>query len=59
MNPRLSHSGILRSRCEGRELEIIARDHGDALLQQLRQHAPESLTTEALTLEEIFLATLQ
>ena len=57
--PVLSHSGILRSRCEGRELEIIARDHGDALLQQLRQHAPESLTTEALTLEEIFLATLQ
>jgi hypothetical protein len=29
------------------------------LLERLRQHNPETLTTEALTLEEIFVAALK
>ena len=29
------------------------------VMERLRQHNPESLTTESLTLEEIFFATLQ
>ena len=48
---------VLRQR--GRELEIVANGDSAALLDRLRTHAPETLTTEALTLEEIFVSTLQ
>jgi ABC-2 type transport system ATP-binding protein len=44
---------------KGRELEVIANGGGPELLDRLRQHNPETLTTEALTLEEIFVAALQ
>ncbi len=49
----------LRVRRDGRELELIVNGGGAALLEQLRRHSPESLTTEALTLEEVFVATLK
>jgi ABC-2 type transport system ATP-binding protein len=43
----------------GRELEIVA-DTGDAdVLERLRALSPEALTTEALSLEEIFVSALQ
>ena len=48
---------VLRQR--GRELEIVANGDSAALLDRLRTHSPETLTTEALTLEEIFVSTLQ
>jgi ABC-2 type transport system ATP-binding protein len=57
--PELELSGALRVRREGRELELIVNGGGPELIARLRQHNPETLTTEALTLEEIFLATLQ
>src|SRR5437763_1510492 len=41
------------------ELELIANGAGDELLERLRQHNPEALSTESLTLEEIFVATLK
>jgi len=49
----------LRVRREGRELELIVNGGGPALLEELRRRSPESLTSEALTLEEVFVATLQ
>ncbi len=57
--PELDLKAALRVRREGRELELIANGAGPELLERLRQHNPETLTTEALTLEEIFVATLK
>jgi ABC-type multidrug transport system ATPase subunit len=57
--PELDLKPALRVRREGRELELIVNGAGPELLERLRQHNPETLTTEALTLEEIFFATLQ
>ena len=57
--PELDLKAALRVRREGRELELIANGAGPELLERLRQHNPETLTTEALTLEEIFVAALK
>jgi len=57
--PRLDFQGALRVRRDERELELIANGAGAELLERLRQHNPETLTTESLTLEEIFVATLK
>jgi hypothetical protein len=40
-------------------LELIANGQRDQLTRQLEGLAPEALATEALTLEEIFVATLK
>ena len=40
-------------------MEIIANGAASELEQRLRQLRPEMLTTESLTLEEIFVATLK
>ena len=42
-----------------RDLEIMVNGNAAGVLERLRAHAPETLTTEALTLEEIFVATVQ
>jgi ABC-2 type transport system ATP-binding protein len=57
--PELDLKAALRVRREGRELELIVNGAGPELLERLRQHNPESLSTESLTLEEIFFATLK
>jgi len=57
--PKVELRGALRVRREGRELELIVNGSGPELLERLRQHAPEALTTETLTLEEIFVAALK
>jgi len=56
--PELDLTAALRVRREGRELELIINGGGPALLERLREHNPEALSTEALTLEEIFVAAL-
>jgi ABC-type multidrug transport system ATPase subunit len=48
---------VVRQR--GRETEIIASGNSTDVMARLRARSPETLTTEALTLEEIFVATLQ
>ncbi len=53
----LAGARILRSR--GRELEIVVNGNSAEVLQALRARSPETLTTESLTLEEIFVSTLQ
>ena len=57
--PELDLKAALRVRRNGRELELIANGSGPQLVERLRQHNPEALSTEALTLEEIFVATLK
>jgi ABC-2 type transport system ATP-binding protein len=57
--PETSFAGAMRVRRNGRELELIANGGSSALLEQLRGLSPESLTSEALTLEEVFVATLK
>ena len=49
----------LRVRYEGRDLELIVNGGGAELLERLRQRNPQTLSTESLTLEEIFVATLK
>jgi ABC-2 type transport system ATP-binding protein len=57
--PELDLTAALHVRRAGRELDLIVNGDGVELLERLRQHNPEALTTEALTLEEIFVATLK
>jgi ABC-2 type transport system ATP-binding protein len=57
--PEIDLQAALRVRRDGRELELIANGSGPELMQRLREHNPEALTTESLTLEEIFVSTLK
>jgi ABC-2 type transport system ATP-binding protein len=57
--PEIDLRDAMRVRRDGRELELIANGAGPKLLELLRQHNPETLSTESLTLEEIFVATLK
>src|SRR6267378_2782141 len=57
--PAFEFKGALQMSRKGRELELIANGEGPQILEQLRRLAPESLTTEALTLEEVFVAALK
>src|SRR5437016_730697 len=57
--PAMEFKDALQVRREGRELELIANGGGPQIMEQLKGLAPESLTTESLTLEEIFVATLK
>ena len=43
----------------GRELQFVVNGNADAVTSRLAAHSPESLETESLTLEEIFVSTLQ
>jgi ABC-2 type transport system ATP-binding protein len=51
--------GALRIRMTGREIEVIADGCGERICEELRRLAPEELTSEALSLEEIFVAVLK
>jgi hypothetical protein len=53
----LAGARILRRR--GRELEVMVNGNAADVMARLQALSPESLTSEALTLEEIFVATLQ
>ena len=57
--PEIALQAALRVRRDGRELELIANGSGPELMERLREHNPEALTTESLTLEEIFVAILK
>ena len=57
--PELDLRSALRVRREGRELELVVNGSGPELLERLRQHNPEALSSETLTLEEIFVAALK
>ena len=46
-------------RRHGRDLEVVVNGNAALVMDRLRARSPESLTMEALTLEEIFITTLQ
>jgi ABC-2 type transport system ATP-binding protein len=56
--PAIDLPGVLTLRRRGRELEAVLAGDGAGALERLRARSPETLTTEALSLEEIFVATL-
>jgi ABC-2 type transport system ATP-binding protein len=51
---KLIFSGALRTKQNGREVEILANENSEQLLAELKSYSPEELQTESLTLEEIF-----
>lgn len=53
---KLNLSGALRVKQSGREVEILANGNSEQLLAELKSHSPEELKVEALSLEEIFVA---
>ena len=53
----LAGARVLRQR--GREIEVVVNGNAGDVLARLSARSPEALTTEALTLEEIFFTTLQ
>src|SRR6267142_6987142 len=55
--PELDLSMSLHVRRAGRELDVIVNGGGREVMDRLLKYNPEALTTEALTLEEIFVAT--
>jgi ABC-2 type transport system ATP-binding protein len=55
----LDLTGARVLRREGREIEIVVDGNSSDLLERLRARSPERLTTESLSLEEIFVAALQ
>ena len=57
--PSTDFPGALHTRRNGREVEIIANGAAPQILRQLQALSPESITSEALTLEEVFVATLK
>ncbi len=57
--PEGPFAGALQVRRNGRDLELVANGAAAELMERLRLLAPESLTTEALSLEEVFVATLK
>ena len=46
-------------RRQGREVEVVVNGNGADVTARLRSRSPETLTTESLTLEEIFVTTLE
>jgi ABC-2 type transport system ATP-binding protein len=53
----LAGARVLRQR--GKEIELVVNGNADDVMNRLRAGSLESLTTESLSLEEIFVATLQ
>jgi hypothetical protein len=43
----------------GREIEIVVNGASGDVLERVKARSPETLTTESLSLEEIFVTTLQ
>jgi ABC-2 type transport system ATP-binding protein len=57
--PHLEHPNIREARAEGRELELIVRGDAGPIKALLAAQQPEEMQIGALTLEEIFLATVK
>ncbi len=57
--PAVEFKNALNTRRNGRELELIANGGSAQILEQLKLLAPDDLTTESLTLEEVFVAVLK
>ncbi|HEV2330655.1 MAG TPA: ABC transporter ATP-binding protein [Verrucomicrobiae bacterium] len=49
-------TGVLSTRRNGREVELLANGQSDAIVEKLRLLKPEEVACESLSLEEIFIA---
>ncbi|MBE3076004.1 MAG: ABC transporter ATP-binding protein [Actinobacteria bacterium] len=56
--PALQPAGALHVRRNRRDLDILTAGDGARLLEEIRRLSPESCSSEALSLEEVFVATL-
>jgi ABC-2 type transport system ATP-binding protein len=56
--PALDFKEIVKANQEGREWDVVVRGNVQPVLERMRACRPESLTTEALSLEEIFMTAL-
>jgi ABC-type multidrug transport system ATPase subunit len=56
---RIEFGGARVLRQRGREIELVVNGNTDDVMNRLRAGSLESVTTESLSLEEIFVATLQ
>jgi ABC-2 type transport system ATP-binding protein len=56
---QLDLAGARVLRQDGRELDVVVNGNAAAVIERLRAHSPETLSVEALSLEEIFVATLR
>ena len=56
-NLSLADARVLRQ--SARELEVVAHGNSTQLIERLTALSPEALRTESLTLEDIFVSTLQ
>ena len=53
---KLNLSAALNVKQSGREVEILTNGNSEQLLAELKSHSPEEVKVEALSLEEIFVA---
>ena len=56
--PALVSAGALHVRRNGRDLDVLTSGSSPEVLEQIRHLAPETCSMEALSLEEVFVATL-
>jgi ABC-2 type transport system ATP-binding protein len=56
---RIVLNNVRVTRREGREIEALVNGNSDRVMEELKAHSPEMLTKEALSLEEIFVASLK
>jgi ABC-2 type transport system ATP-binding protein len=55
----LDLTGARVTRRQGREIEVIASGNSDAIVDRLMTFSPETVATDPLSLEEIFVTTVQ
>jgi ABC-2 type transport system ATP-binding protein len=56
--PAIQSSGTLHVRRNGRELDVLTAGNSSQLLDEIKRLSPETCSSEALSLEEVFVATL-
>jgi ABC-2 type transport system ATP-binding protein len=56
--PAIQPAGALHVRRNGRELDVLTAGNSPRLLDEIKRLSPESCSSEALSLEEVFVATL-
>lgn len=57
--PIIEMPGILDQRPQGRELELVVNGEFDRVMARVQSHSPESVNTESLSLEDIFMVALK
>ena len=53
---KLEVSGLVDCRWRGREVEVVVSGDREAAVEQMRSYQPESISTEAMDLESLFVA---